>query len=84
MNFVFSAQAWDDYQFWQEQDKKIVKRINDLLKDIARNGNEGIGKPEALRGNLQGWTSRRITAEHRVVYRIAGKDIQIAQLRFHY
>ena len=84
MRLVFSDHAWNDYLYWQKIDKKIVKRINDLLLDIRRNKYGGIGKPEPLRENLSGWWSRRITEEHRLVYRIEGEDILIAQLRYHY
>lgn len=76
--------AWEDYLFWQTQDKKTLKRINLLLLDIERNGNTGIGKPEPLKGNLQGYWSRRIDGTNRLVYRIVGNRIEILQCRSHY
>jgi toxin YoeB len=84
MNKVFSDKAWEDYQYWILQDRKIVKRINQLLSDIERNGHKGIGKPEALRENLQGFWSRRITDEHRLVYSIDDVNVYIAKCRWHY
>lgn len=76
--------AWEDYLYWQAQDKKTLKRINILLQDIDRNGYRGIGKPEALKGNLQGWYSRRIDETNRLIYRIKGDMIEILQCRTHY
>ncbi len=84
MNLVFSPQAWDDYQYWQETDKKVLMRINLLLKDAMRNPADGIGKPEPLRHALAGYWSRRITDEHRFVYKSTGNQLLIAQLRYHY
>jgi len=84
MKLVFSDVASDDYLYWQKTDKKIVKRINELIRDIVRNKYEGIGKPEALRHNLAGWWSRRINSEHRIVYRIEDDSVLLAQLRYHY
>lgn len=84
MELIWSSQAWEDYLWWQTQDRKVLKRINTLLKDIQRNGNEGIGKPEALRNNLSGYWSRRITEEHRLVYKIVGSSVRIAAVRYHY
>lgn len=84
MKLIFSDQAWDDYLYWQKTDKKILKRINSLIKDIQRNKYEGLGKPEALKHNLSGYWSRRIDSNHRFVYRIHDDSILIAQLRFHY
>ena len=84
MNKVFSDAAWEDYMYWEQTDKKILKRINQLIQDIDRNGNEGIGKPEALKHEMQGFWSRRINGEHRLVYMIEGDNILIAQCRFHY
>ena len=82
----FSSKGWEDYQYWAVNDKKIVKRINVLLEDIVRNPNdsEGIGKPKRLKENLSDYFSRRITAEHRLVYKIVGDLIVIAQCRYHY
>lgn len=76
--------AWDDYLYWQAQDKKTLKRINQLLIDIERNGYSGIGKPEPLKGNLQGYWSRRIDDANRLVYRIIDNKIEILQCRSHY
>lgn len=76
--------AWDDYLYWQAQDKKTLKRINQLLLDIDRNGYSGIGKPEPLKGNLQGYWSRRIDDTNRLVYRIIDNRIEILQCRSHY
>ena len=84
MKLIFSENAWQDYLYWQCTDKKILKRINELIKDIQRNKYEGIGKPEPLRHNLSGYWSRRITNEHRLVSKIEGDKIMIAQLRYHY
>lgn len=84
MKYVWDEDAWADYEWWQAQDRKILKRINTLLRDIARNGNEGIGKPEPLKHGFQGYWSRRITDEHRLVYRIADDEIRIAACRYHY
>ena len=84
MNLLFSPQAWEDYQYWIRSDKKVLKKINDLLKEISRNPYSGIGKPEPLKHALSGYWSRRITDEHRVVYRIDGEVLKIAQLRYHY
>jgi len=82
----FATKAWEDYLFWQENDKKILKRINQLLKDIQRDplSKDGLGKPEKLKGNLSGYYSRRITAEHRLVYTIKNDILVIAQCRYHY
>ncbi|MCK5310903.1 MAG: Txe/YoeB family addiction module toxin [Desulfobacteraceae bacterium] len=84
MKLLFSENAWSDYLFWQKTDKKRLKRINKLIKDIQRNKYEGLGKPEALKHNLSGYWSRRITSEHRIVYKIEDDSILIAQLRYHY
>ena len=84
MNLIFSDQAWEDYQHWQDTDKKVVRRIHELLKDIKRNPQSGIGKPEPLRHALAGWWSRRIDQEHRLVYRVTGQGILLAQMRYHY
>lgn len=84
MNKVWSDEAWDDYVYWQSQDKKTLKRINQLLKDIDRSPFEGIGKPEALKYDLHGFWSRRIDDDNRLVYRIKNGNIEIAQCRTHY
>jgi toxin YoeB len=81
---VFSARGWDDYLWWQQQDRKLVKRINLLIRDIGRNGNEGIGKPEPLKHGFQGYWSRRITDEHRLVYKVVDAEVRIAACRYHY
>lgn len=84
MNIQFSCRAWEDYLYWQQFDKKILKKVNELLKEISRSSHEGIGKPEPLKHALSGFWSRRITDEHRLVYRVEGKTIQVAQARYHY
>ena len=84
MNLVFSPQAWEDYQHWVETDRKLVKRINELIKVAVRSPYSGIGKPEPLRHALSGFCSRRISDEHRMVYRVVGNNLEIVQLRFHY
>jgi toxin YoeB len=80
----FKQDAWDDYVYWQSQDKKTLKRINSLLKDIARHPFEGIGKPEPLRGDLSGWWSRRIDDCNRIVYKVSDENIVVAQCGSHY
>ena len=84
MKLIFSEHAWEDYLYCQGTDKKNLRRINDLIKDIQRNKYEGIGKPEPLKHNLSGYWSRRITSEHRLVYRIEDDRLLIAKLRYHY
>ncbi|MCL1038348.1 Txe/YoeB family addiction module toxin [Shewanella submarina] len=84
MSLLFTDHAWDDYVYWQTQDKKILKKINKLLEDIKRHPSEGIGKPEPLKENLSGYWSRRITQEHRIVYKFNDDTITIVQCRFHY
>ena len=82
---IWSDQAWEDYLYWQTQDRKIIRRINQLIKDIERNGcTEGIGKPEALSGNLSGSYSRRINDKDRLVYHMEDGRIYIASCRNHY
>ncbi len=76
--------AWEDYLYWQSQDKRILKRINQLVKDISRNPFDGIGKPEPLKGNLAGLWSRRIDEEHRLVYAVEDKAVLIFSCRGHY
>jgi len=84
VKLIFSDNAWDDYIFWQKTDKKILRRINNLIKDTKRNPFEGIGKPEPLKHALSGYWSRRITDEHRLIYKVSEDAIEIAQLRYHY
>jgi len=84
MILSFSDDAWDDYLYWQQQDKKILKKINRLIKEIERNPFEGIGEPEPLKYNWSGYWSRRITIEHRLVYKVLDEQILIAQCRYHY
>jgi len=84
MKLVFSENAWDDYQYWLRTDKKLLKRLNSLIRDIQRSPYEGIGKPEPLKHGLSGYWSRRITDEHRIVYKIDDDAIFIAQARYHY
>lgn len=84
MNKVWSDQAWNDYLYWQQNDKKTLKKVNDLIKDIDRNGYDGIGKPEPLGHNYTGFWSRRINDKDRLVYRINGNNIEIAQCKTHY
>ena len=84
MKLVFAEKAWEDYLYWQKTDKKILKRINALIKDITCDPFEGIGKPEPLKHALSGYWSRRINDEHRVVYKIHDSSLLIAQLRYHY
>jgi len=85
MNIDFTESGWNDYLYLQGQDKKTLKRINQLIQDISRNGYKGIGKPEALKGDLSGWWSRRIDEANRLVYRLTYDDIvEISQCRGHY
>jgi len=84
MNLLFSPHAWEDYQHWQKTDKKMVRRINELIQETSRSPYEGIGKPEPLKHTLSGFWSRRINDEHRMVYRVTAHNLEIAQLRFHY
>lgn len=84
MRLVFSSQAWEDYLWWQQQDRQTLKRINLLIQDAVRNGNEGIGKPEPLKHDYRGYWSRRITDDHRLIYRIDADDLLIAACRYHY
>ena len=84
MKLTFSTKAWEQYLYWQMTDKKILKRINLLIKDIQHNPTEGIGKPEPLKHGLSGYWSRRINDEHRIVYKNQNDTIMIAQVRYHY
>lgn len=81
---TFSETGWEDYVYWQTEDRKTLKKINDLLKDIDRNGNTGIGKPEPLTGNLSGYWSRRINDKDRLIYKIDQNHIYIIACRYHY
>lgn len=83
-NFIFSEDAWAEYLYWQKQDKKTLKRINQLLQDISRNGYDGIGKPEPLKGDFSGFWSRRIDEANRIVYRLSDNGIEIIQCKGHY
>jgi toxin YoeB len=84
VNVIFAPEAWEDYLFWQQNDPRVLSRINLLIKEIVRTPYSGIGKPEPLKHALQGYWSRRITSEHRIVYRKIGDQLLIAQLRYHY
>ena len=88
MKVTFLPQAWSDYLHWAEQDRKTLRRLNRLIEDCRRQPFEGVGKPEPLRHDWSGWWSRRITDEHRLVYRVAGEGatqaLEIAQCRMHY
>ena len=84
MNLLFTEESWEEYLYWQKTDRKILKRINLLIKDIQRNPFNGIGKPEPLKYQLQGCWSRRITDKHRLVYEIAEETVRIISCRYHY
>jgi len=84
MNLQFSSRSWDEYLYWQQVDKKTLKRIHELPKDVSRSPSPAISKPEQLKHALSGYWSRRINDEHRLVYRVEGEIILIAQLRYHY
>lgn len=89
MRYVWDSDAWADYVHWQSPDRRVLRRINALLHDVARGAeagtpHEGIGKPEALKHGLHGYWSRRITDEHRLVYKVVGEEIRIAACRYHY
>ena len=88
MKLIWAPSAWEDYVRWQQTDKAVVAKINELIRDTLRNPFSGLGKPEPLRENLKGFWSRRITGEHRLVYRVIGsadsKHLEIAQCRSHY
>ena len=84
MKLIWATSAWEDYLYWQKVDKKIVERINELIKSCMRTPYKGIGKPEALKGDLQGYWSRRITREHRLVYKYVDDSLMIAACRYHY
>ncbi len=84
MGLLWYDRAWEDYLYWQTQDKKLLKRLNAIIRDIQRDSHEGLGKPEPLKENMSGWWSRRIDEENRIVYREQGGDIIIASCKGHY
>ena len=84
MKYIFVDESWEDYLYWQKTNKKTLKRINDLLKNISREPFSGIGKPEALKHKYKGFWSRRIDGEHRLIYQVKDNKIHIAKCRFHY
>ena len=84
MKLVFSEHAWEDYLYWQRTDRKILQRINALIKEIQCTPFEGVGKPEPLKHGLSGYWSRRINEEHRIVYKVEEDSLFLAQLRYHY
>tara|TARA_B100000809_G_scaffold243770_1_gene269098 strand:+ start:10224 stop:10481 length:258 start_codon:yes stop_codon:yes gene_type:complete len=84
MKYIFVDESWEDYLYWQKTDKKILKRINMLIKDISRNPYDGIGKPEPLKHKYRGFWSRRIDAEHRLIYQVKEDEVRIIKCRFHY
>lgn len=81
---TFQKRAWEDYLYWQQTDRQVLKRINELIKDTLRQPHEGIGKPEPLKHAMSGYWSRRITDEHRMVYTLLEGELVIVQLRYHY
>jgi toxin YoeB len=86
MRLLWSDEAWEDYVYWQQNDPKVLQTINDLIRDIRREPFKGLGKPEPLKHSLSGWWSRRITRDHRLVYRVSGRDaelLEIIQCRYH-
>jgi len=84
VKIIFHPNGWDDYIYWQQNDKKILKKINKLIKEIMRNPFEGTGKPEPLKFDLSAFWSRRIDQEHRIVYRVEKNDLHILTCRYHY
>jgi toxin YoeB len=88
VNTAFTADGWEHYLSWVETDPKLLERLNEIIRDTKRSPFSGIGKPEPLRGELRGWWSRRITQEHRLVYRVTGsganQTLEIASCRYHY
>ncbi|MBK5215024.1 MAG: Txe/YoeB family addiction module toxin [Flavobacteriaceae bacterium] len=84
MKYLFVEESWEDYLYWQKTDKKVLGKINSLLKDISRNPYDGIGKPEALKHKYRGFWSRRIDKEHRLIYKVVDEEIWIVKCRFHY
>ena len=84
MNYIFVDESWADYLYWQKTNKKNLKRINELIKDISRNPFSGIGKPEPLKHKYKGYWYRRIDGEHRLIYQVKDEEIRIVKCRFHY
>ena len=84
MRLMWLSEAWEEYLYWQKQDKKTLQRINALVKETMRHPFTGMGKPEPLKSNLSGWWSRRISREHRLVYKVDNGTLVILQCRFHY
>lgn len=84
MKLIFAERAWEDYLHWQKTDRKVFCRVNALIKEIQRNPFDGIGKPEPLKHALSGYWSRRVTEEHRIVYKLVDDAVMIAQIRYHY
>ena len=84
MDKIWTDDSWEQYLYWQEQDKKTLRKLNKLLTDIDRNGNQGIGHPEPLKGNLSGWWSREIDEKNRLIYKIEDDYIKIYQCKNHY
>ena len=88
MNPLWTRDAWEDYLYWQADDRAVAEKINELIRDARRDPFKGLGKPEPLKGDIKGWWSRRITGEHRLVYRVLGSPpeqrIEIVQCRYHY
>lgn len=84
MRLIFSQDAWGDYLYWQKNDRKLLNRVNLLIRDILRSPFEGIGAPEPLKHGLTGYWSRRIDGQHRLVYKVEGESVMIAQCRYHY
>ena len=84
MKLIFSQDAWDDYLHWQKTDRRLLNRVNLLIREVLRSPFEGIGKPEPLKHGLAGYWSRRINDEHRLVYQVEGESVMIAQCRYHY
>ena len=84
MRIIFLSPGWDDYLYWQQTDRKILKKINTLIREIERTPFKGSGKPEPLKHNLAGWWSRRINLEHRIVYKVKDDAVIVLQCRYHY
>lgn len=84
MKLIFVDESWEDYLYWQQTDRKVLSKINDLLQDISRNPYSGLGKPEPLKYKYQGYWFRRINDEHRLIYRVKDDEIHLAKCRFHY